>query len=153
MRVYVDMDDVLCDWMGAYDEARERVPGQKYPQAQMDFFRKLKPLPHAIEGINIMKWRGHDVWILTKPSYMNPLCYTEKRLWVEDHLGLEWCDRLILCPDKSLLKGDVLIDDTPWPGFEGQQLLFTRQNPVEEPEVRIDWLWILQDCELLKVKQ
>ena len=60
------------------------------------------------------------------------------------------CDRLILCPDKSLLKGDVLIDDTPWPGFEGQQLLFSRQNPVEEPEVRIDWLWILTECELLK---
>ena len=150
MRVYVDMDDVLCDWMRAYDEARERVPGQKYPQAQMDFFRKLKPLPNAITGINLLKKRGHDVWILTKPSYMNPLCYTEKRLWVEDHLGLEWCDRLILCPDKSLLKGDVLIDDTPWPGFEGQQLLFSRQNPVEEPEVRIDWLWILTECELLK---
>ena len=54
MRIYVDMDDVLCDWMGAYDEARERVPGQKYPQAQMDFFRKLKPLPNAIEGMAIV---------------------------------------------------------------------------------------------------
>jgi hypothetical protein len=24
---------------------------------------------------------------------------------------------------------------------------------VEEPKVRIDWMWILTECELLKVKQ
>ena len=44
-------------------------------------------------------------------SVYNPLSYTEKRLWVEDHLGFEAVERLIIAPDKSLLRGDVLIDD------------------------------------------
>jgi len=29
-----------------------------------------------------------NLHILTAPSYMNPMWYTEKRLWVEKHLGL-----------------------------------------------------------------
>jgi 5'-nucleotidase len=122
--VYVDMDDTLCDWRGAYDKALQLYPEQKYPQSSMDFFRKLKPLPGAIEGFLKLEEKGYDVWILTRPSYQNPFCYTEKRLWVEDHLGLEWTKKLILCPDKSLVKGDYLIDDYPWPGFEGKQILF-----------------------------
>jgi 5'(3')-deoxyribonucleotidase len=123
-RVYVDMDDTLCDFLGAFIESREKCPKQAYPQAQIDFFRKLKPLPMALQAMELLKDSGHDVWILTRPSIMNPLCYMEKRLWVEDNLGIEWCERLILCPDKSLVKGDFLIDDQEWPGFEGEQILF-----------------------------
>jgi len=122
-RVYVDMDDTLCNFTGARKEALKKVPGQQFPQAQMDFFRKLEPIDDAISSILTLATR-YDVWILTRPSYINPLCYTEKRLWVEDHLGLEWCNKLILCPDKSLLKGDILIDDVEWPEFEGDQILF-----------------------------
>jgi 5'-nucleotidase len=122
--VYVDMDDTLCDWRGAYDQALQDHPEQKYPQSVVNFFRNLVPLDGAIEGFLKLEELGYDVWILTRPSYMNPLCYTEKRLWVEDHLGIEWTKKLIISPDKSLLKGDWLIDDYPWPGFEGKQLLY-----------------------------
>lgn len=122
-RIYVDMDDTLCDFTGAHKASLEAVPAQKFPQAQMDFFRKLKPIDNAIDVMKRLSI-NFDVWILTRPSYLNPLCYTEKRLWVEDHLGIEWCNKLILCPDKSLLIGDWLIDDVAWPGFEGFQLLF-----------------------------
>lgn len=123
--VYVDMDDVLCDYRGARDRALAETPSQAYPQAQFDFYRRLSPLPGAIEGVRQLAER-HDVWILTRPSYKNPMSYTEKRLWVEDRLGLDWCERLILCPDKTLLRGDYLIDDVPWEGFIGTQLLFGR---------------------------
>ena len=54
---------------------------------------------------------------------MNPLSYTEKRLWIEKYFGLEWCKKLILAYDKSLLKGDYLIDDSVGKGqleFEGE---------------------------------
>lgn len=117
------MDDVLCDFSGAQKAARERSPEQMWPQAEMDFFRKLEPLPNAISSVKRLA-ENFDVWFLTRPSYLNPLCYTEKRLWIEDHFGLEWCQKLILSPDKTLLKGDYLIDDQPWEGFEGKQLLF-----------------------------
>lgn len=126
-RIYVDMDDTLCDFMGASWLALKEKPEQRYPQAEMDFFRKLRPHDGAIEAMNKLA-EGHDVWILTRPSYRNPLCYTEKRLWVEDHLGLEWCEKLILCPDKSLMKGDYLIDDIRWDEFEGEQLVYGNQE-------------------------
>lgn len=122
-RIYVDMDDTLCDFLRAQTEARLKTPQQAYPQAQVDFFRKLKPIEGALDAMKNMD-KQFDVWILTRPSILNPMCYTEKRLWVEDHLGIEWCNKLILCPNKGLLKGDVLIDDQPWDEFEGQQILF-----------------------------
>ena len=52
-----------------------------------------------------------EPYILTAPSVHNPLCYTEKRVWVEQHLGMSMVNRLIISPDKSLLRGDYLIDD------------------------------------------
>ena len=56
------------------------------------------------------------------------MSYTEKRVWVEKHLGLEFVERLIICPDKSLLKGNYLIDDLATgrgqENFEGQLIHF-----------------------------
>ena len=120
---YCDMDDTLCDFEGACREHIQRVPIIGIPWCKMDFFRKLEPIEGAIEGINKLS-EYYDVWILTKPSVNNPMSYTEKRLWVEDHLGFDWCNKLIICPDKSLMKGHLLIDDRPWPMFEGYQLKF-----------------------------
>lgn len=113
--VYIDMDDVLCDFIGAFNEAREKQPWIKYPQSQKGFFRDLKPLPHAVESMMQIKEYNetgvNDAYILTAPSVKNPYCYIEKRLWVKFHLGDHWVERLIICPNKGLLKGHILIDD------------------------------------------
>ncbi len=110
--VYVDMDDVLCDFMGEHKKARLKNPDIKYPQCQLDFFRKLEPIEGAIDGFNKL-WRDEkfDVYILTAPSVMNPLCYMEKRLWVTDYFNIDVAQKLILSPNKALLKGDYFIDD------------------------------------------
>ncbi len=111
-RVYVDMDGVLCDFEGAVAEGRKAEPEREYPQSRPGFYRGLAPIPGALEAmIQLSNDPQIDLWILTAPSVFNPLSYTEKRLWVEDHLGFEMCHRLIIAPDKSLLRGDVLIDD------------------------------------------
>lgn len=126
MIVYVDMDNVLCDCDGAIRTVKVTKPEMPYPQAEYGFFLKLDPLPGALDGIRALA-EVHDVWILTRPSVINPMCYLEKRVWVENHLGLPWCYKLILSPDKALLRGDILVDDNPWPGFQGVQLLFGSQ--------------------------
>jgi len=117
------MDDTLCKFMQRYQEMMQKNPSIRYPQSQYGFFTDLEPIDDAISSMHTLR-EVYDVWILTRPSYMNPLCYTEKRVWVEKHLGINFCKKLILCPDKSLLKGDYLIDDIKWPGFEGEQILF-----------------------------
>lgn len=75
------MDDVLCDYRTAYNAAREKYPDIKYPQSQLDFFRKLLPVEGAIDALNYLNCQDNlEVYILTAPSIRNPLCYLEKRL-------------------------------------------------------------------------
>jgi len=110
--VYVDMDGVLADFYGAHAEAIKRNPKNQFPQSEHGFFRNLKPIPNAIMMMEWLQYsKKHDVYILTAPSVMNPMCYTEKMLWVREHLGPEMVNRLIISPVKGLNKGDYLIDD------------------------------------------
>jgi 5'-nucleotidase len=39
--------------------------------------------------------------------------YLEKIQWVRRYLGSEWVDRVILTRDKTVVSGDILIDDKP----------------------------------------
>jgi len=132
------MDHVLCDFGKAYRASKNSDPLCAYPQSKPGFFKSLKPIQNAIETYNwLLSDRSFDVWILTAPSIKNPLCYTEKRLWVEEYLGLDVVNHLIISPDKSLLKGDYLIDDYAsgkgQENFEGQLIHFgSEQFP--------DWL-------------
>ncbi len=138
-RVYIDMDNTLCDYAGKFQEmvAKSNVP-LHYPQSQYGFFTSLKPLEGALEAYRKLE-QDFEVYILTAPSYMNPLCYTEKRVWVEQYLGLETTKNMIICQRKGLLKGDFLIDDTAYPEFEGEQLLFG-QTPFENWQKVLDYL-------------
>jgi 5'-nucleotidase len=108
--IYVDMDDVLCDFTGARREALLKCPEMCYPQSQLDFFRKLKPMPGAIEGFKFLRSK-YDTAIATAPSMYNPLSYTEKALWVQDTFGFEVLNDLIEITKKDRLIGDYLIDD------------------------------------------
>lgn len=109
-RIYVDLDGVLCNFYKAAKKALTDNPLQKYPQSQWGFFLKLEEMSGAIESFKKLQEK-YDVWILTRPSFRNVNCYTEKAQWVWDHLGYDVLEKTILCGDKSLLKGDYLIDD------------------------------------------
>jgi 5'(3')-deoxyribonucleotidase len=127
--VYVDMDDVLCAFTPARLAALSACPEIKYPQSQYGFFAGLEAIPGGLEAIAWLRAQEQfSVYILTAPSLQNPLCYTEKRVWVEQHLGFDMVERLIISPDKGLNKGDYLIDDhTEGKGqdtFEGVLLHF-----------------------------
>ena len=110
--VYIDMDDVLCDFTGRKTELLASCPEMAYPQSQYGFYSELAPIKGAIKAASLLlASNGIEPYILTAPSVHNPLCYTEKRIWVENHLGMNYVNRLIISPDKSLLIGDYLIDD------------------------------------------
>ena len=110
--VYIDMDDTLCDYLSAHQSAMKLRPEIQFPQSQPGFFHGLLPLPGGIEVMKqLLASENYDPFILTAPSIMNPFCYTEKRTWVEEHLGMEYVYRLIISPRKDLLIGEYLVDD------------------------------------------
>jgi len=39
------------------------------------------------------------------------MCHSEKAQWVEKHLGSYWLKKLIITKDKTVVYGNVLIDD------------------------------------------
>tara|TARA_R110000782_G_scaffold246653_1_gene333324 strand:- start:141 stop:608 length:468 start_codon:yes stop_codon:yes gene_type:complete len=131
--VYFDMDGVLCQFRKKFNEEIERNPSIKFPQATYNFFTNLEP--HD-EMVHLYKMLDSDdrleVHILTAPSYMNPMCYTEKRVWVENHLGIDAASRMVITGHKNLLKGDYLIDDNATgkgqDNFEGAFLLVDESN-------------------------
>lgn len=129
--VFVDMDDVLCDFSGSHRQMRELQPDVAYPQSVAGFFETLPAITDSIESVNELR-KHYRVFILSAPSTRNPLSYTEKRLWIESQFGYEFTKKLILSPDKSLLKGDFLIDDrlsgNGQESFDGELIHFGSQQ-------------------------
>lgn len=117
MRIYIDLDGTICDLKGAVDKFRKENGGKvdeisyNYPWSLPGFFLTLEPLPLAIESVKTLS-SEFDVWFLSRPSFKNTNSYTEKAEWVRKHFGYEMQKKLILCGDKSLLKGKILVDDS-----------------------------------------
>lgn len=110
--VYIDMDGVLADFNKSHTQKLIDEPRIQFPQCQYGFFRNLEVIEHSVNVCKLLlSCPVFDPYILTAPSKDNPFCYTEKRVWVEENMGREWVDRLIISPHKHLNIGDFLIDD------------------------------------------
>jgi 5'-nucleotidase len=125
-RIYVDLDGVMCDYVKLRDSDLKKYPNQPYPQSRSGFFIELEPIEGALEAYEELE-KYYDVWILTRPSVQNMHSYTEKVMWVRMKQGMEVQEKVIMACDKSLLKGDYLIDDDTkhgQPQFEGEHIHF-----------------------------
>ena len=140
MLILLDQDGVLADFeQGFYDAWQARhgalcpaVPlalrrtfyvRDDYPEVYRSavqevytapgFYRNLPPVAGAVEAVQALLAQGHDVRICTSPLNQWQHCVPEKYEWVERHLGAEMVHRLIVTKDKTVVYGDVLVDDNP----------------------------------------
>ncbi|MGS0525055.1 5' nucleotidase, NT5C type [Zobellia nedashkovskayae] len=154
MVIFVDMDEVIADTYGAHieiynKEFKENLPldifhgsevWHKVPEDRQQsvrdhartrgFFRNLKLLPNAQEVLQKLHEK-HDVFIASAAMQF-PNSLEEKSEWLDEHLPfIPWQNR-ILCGNKHILRGDVLIDDRSYnlKTFEGRPLLFTSPHNV-----------------------
>ena len=126
--LYIDMDNVLVDFpsafarlpkelMAEYEGREDEIPG---------IFALMAPLPEAIDAFRQLS-AHYDTFILSTAPWENPSAWSDKLLWVRQHLGELAHKRLILSHNKHLNRGDYLIDDRTKNGadrFIGEHIHF-----------------------------
>ena len=102
------------------------------------FFRDIEPNFEAIEAIKILnRKRNLKIFICTSPWYRNPSCVQDKFDWVEEHIGKPWLKKLIITPEKGMVKADVLFDDKANVSGDFQHILVRcDHNKTEIPKSR-----------------
>jgi len=138
VQILIDMDGTIADFEGyLFQQYAELYPTQPLPDAintgfyvakrypepysqrlweiitAPNFFRSLPPIDGALEAIAALEARGHTLFLCTSPLLVYENCVLEKFQWVDEHLGKSWIPRMILATDKTVVTGDIIIDDKP----------------------------------------
>ena len=136
MIILVDMDNVLADTESGFIDAWKRkfpnepfIPkrdrksvrfSDEYPLKKVNevfgekgFFLPLALIPGGKEALEHMAESGHTVYICTVPFYDYTYCLAEKYQWIETNIGKEWTEKMVITRDKTIINGDILIDDHP----------------------------------------
>lgn len=124
--LYVDMDGVTADYDAHRHLTIKHDPEGKECQVPEGYFLNLPLIEGAVEALTTLSEK-YELYFLSTPQWSNPLCWKEKREWVENHFGELMFKRLILTHNKGLLKGSYLIDDRVTNGvelFEGEHIHF-----------------------------
>lgn len=131
MRILIDMDGVTADLVAYWISLINRYYGEKLKVEDVNdwhvhrctenatkeqveeflrdpgFFLHLKPIPFAVQTIQALMDRGHDVVFVTHCKHG----HEDKRLWIARHLPGFPMENIIFVERKELINGDVLLDD------------------------------------------
>lgn len=76
------------------------------------FYRHLPVVDGAQRAVAGLLKAGCEVIVCTAPSLSNPTCASDKLAWLDEHFPT-LRDRFTIVKDKTLVRGDLLIDDKP----------------------------------------
>jgi 5'-nucleotidase len=156
MRILIDMDEVIADAVALFLKWYERDFGIKYtekdvygtkllhtvPEAHKStvaayphtkgFFDDLPVIPNSQEILKQL-YEAHEVYIVSAAMEFKHSLYP-KFEWLDQHFPFIHWKRRVLCGDKSVIKGDVLIDDHDFnlETFTGRRVMFTSPHNVHD---------------------
>lgn len=137
--ILVDLDGPLADFEGEFLKRwRKKFPDEffipfeerktffisnDYPENLRDkiieiplisgFFSNLPPVAESLKSVKEIAALGHKVFICTSDIYGSRTSLAEKRTWIQEYLGHDFAKTMIFTRDKTLIRGDYLIDDKP----------------------------------------
>ena len=147
--ICVDMDEVIADALGEHlhrynRDFRERitradlegrwlwdfVPAERqqalseYLMSE-DFFAVLRVMPHAQRVLERLQSR-YEIYIATAAMEV-PSSFNAKFEWLKKYFPFIPASHIVFCGNKSILRGDYLIDDNPRQLrlFRGEGILFS----------------------------
>jgi 5'(3')-deoxyribonucleotidase len=164
--ICVDMDEVIADALGEhllrynrdFSECLTRadlqgrwlwdiVPAERHHVLldyllSEDFFSSLAVMPHAQRVLDRLQSR-YEIFIATAAMEV-PTSFNAKFKWLEKHFPFIPASHIVFCGNKSILRGDYLIDDNPRQLrlFQGKGILFASPANLHVsgfPRVK-DWL-------------
>lgn len=134
----VDLDGTMADYDGAMEAAYDRLvlPGElgyraaceKYGRMSLPdplwercqliksrpgWWRNLPMLQAGDQIVDILRHLGYEIHIASRGPTGHPQAWTEKVQWVQDRMP--FVKAIHITEDKSMLHGDVLVDD--WPSY------------------------------------
>ena len=148
-RLLVDMDGVLADiYQQAinfeYAESGRLIKikdleGEDeivaFPNAakhvrQQGFFRTAPVIPNAFDVMQLLS-KVYDIFIVSAAMEF-PNSLEEKYYWLEEHFPFIPWNNIVLCGSKTVVQGDILIDDhyKNLDPFENRTLLFTQPHNI-----------------------
>ncbi len=154
MRLLIDMDEVMADAIYRFLEWYERDFGVRYTKDDLagtklseivpndhkaivkqyphekGFFKDLPLIENSQEVIEELN-NKFDVYIVSAAMEFKYSLY-EKFEWLDEHFPFIHWKRRVFCGDKSVTKGDVLIDDHDFnlSVFSGRSIMFTSPHNV-----------------------
>ena len=122
------MDNVLVDFPSGIEQLDTSVT-QEFA-GRLDempgIFSLMSPMPDAIEAFHELA-ELFDTYVLSTAPWENPSAWSDKLLWVKNHIGKSAYKRLILTHHKNLNDGHFLVDDRTNNGadrFSGEHIHF-----------------------------
>jgi 5'-nucleotidase len=161
------MDGVVCDYTRSFLEAASKlgIPNPSnltfFRMAQnfkaeyrhllnnidleKGFYENLKPIEDSIDALKKLSMdERFEIFICTSPKKNHQHCVLEKYDWIKRHLGQYFVERIISTRDKTLIRGDFLIDDkAEVTGIEEkpswEHLVFAQPYNALSQKRRVDW--------------
>jgi 5'(3')-deoxyribonucleotidase len=147
-RLIVDMDDVMADASGAIIKIYNEEFGTSYTHEhfngtslwdnnfknnylqirhrlhEVGFFRNMTVKNDAVEVMKAL-YQKYEVYIVSAATEF-PNSLKEKIDWLGQHFDFIPWQRVVLCGDKQIVTGDIMIDDHDknLRHFKGQTILF-----------------------------
>jgi 5'-nucleotidase len=133
MRILVDLDSIVADFMGGIWPEYWRQTGhqeigtkdvktwdwQGIPGSELirpiftapGFFAGLQPMPGAISALKMLQALGNEVFIVS--AHCTDLSAAEKIGWCTKHLPFIDKENVVITKSKHIFRADVIIDDMP----------------------------------------